>query len=165
MKYKTEIKWGIAFTLVALLWMVFEKAMGWHGPKIDQHPVMTNLFAPLAIALYVFALRDKRNKDLGGEMTWKQGFVSGLIVTAVITILSPISQLITHFVITPEYFPHAIRYAVESGKLTQEQAESYFNLSSYLYQSVIGALVMGVLTAAIVAYFLRRKKSAGSPEN
>ncbi len=36
-KYATEIKWGLIFTIVALLWMVFERLMGWHGENIAQH--------------------------------------------------------------------------------------------------------------------------------
>lgn len=44
-KYRTEIKWGIIFTGVMILWIIIERLMGWHGEHIDRHPVMTNLFA------------------------------------------------------------------------------------------------------------------------
>lgn len=158
-KYSLEIKWALIFTAVALLWMVFEKAMGWHGEKIEQHPIYTNLFAILAIGLFVFALREKR-KQLGGTMTWQQGFISGLIISVIIAILSPLSQWITHTFISPEYFPNVIRYAVENGKSTREEAEAYFNLRSYILQSAIGGLVMGVITAAIVSLFVKRKALA-----
>ena len=73
-KYTTEIKWGLIFTIVALLWMVFERLMGWHGGNIARHATLTNLFAIPAIIIYVLALLDKRNNDLGGIMTWGQGF-------------------------------------------------------------------------------------------
>ncbi|MCB0594772.1 MAG: DUF4199 domain-containing protein [Lewinellaceae bacterium] len=155
-KYTHEIKWGLIFTAAALLWIAFEKAMGWHGEKIAQHPTMTNLFAIVAIAVYVFALLEKRKK-LGGVMTWKEGFISGLLITLVVVLLSPLSQWLTHAVITPEYFNNAIAYAVENGKASQEQAESYFNLKSYMMQATIGGLVLGVVTSAIVALFVRKK--------
>lgn len=158
-KYAHEIKWGLIFTAAALLWMVFEKAMGWHGEKIEQHPVMTNLFAIVAIAVFVFALREKRKK-LGGVMSWKEGFISGLLISVVVAVLSPLSQWLTHAVISPEYFSNAIAYAVESGKSTQEEAGNFFNLRSYILQSAVGGLVMGALTSAIVALFVRRKAAA-----
>lgn len=159
-QYATELKWAVVFFVSGLLWMVFEKLMGWHGPNIDKHMTMTNIFAVVAIALYVFALRDKRNKDLNGTMSWKQGFVSGAIITAIIVVLSPLAQWITHSFISPEYFPNVIAHSVESGTLTQEAAEDYFNIGSYIVQSMIGGAVMGLLTSAIVAVFVRTKGDA-----
>ena len=155
--YKTEIKWGVIFTLVMLLWMVFERLMGWHGENIDQHATMSIIFAVVAIAIYVFALLDKRNNDLGGRMTWSQGFTSGFWITVVVVVLSPLAQYITHTVISPDFFNNMTNYAVESGNMTQEQAESYFNMRNYLMQSAVGALGLGVVTSAVVAIFTKKK--------
>jgi hypothetical protein len=155
--YKTEIKWGVIFTVVMLLWMVFERLMGWHGENIDQHATMSIIFAVVAIAIYVFALPDKRNNDLGGRMTWSQGFTSGFWITVVVVVLSPLAQYITHTVISPGFFNNMTNYAVESGNMTREQAESYFNMRNYLMQSAVGALGLGVVTSAVVAIFTKKK--------
>jgi NADH:ubiquinone oxidoreductase subunit 3 (subunit A) len=157
-KYRTEIKWGVLFTIISLLWIAFEKLMGWHGPRIDKHANYTNIFAIIAIAVYVFALLDKRANELDGKMTWRQGFISGTIIGIVVAILSPLAQLITHKIISPEYFPNAIEYAVSSGNSTQEQAEQFFNLPYYMMQSAFGAVILGVITGAIVAIFARSKE-------
>lgn len=69
MKFKTEIKWVIIFAVVALLWMVFEKLVGLHDEHIDKHLYPTNLFIIPAIIVYVLALKDKKNNDLGGQMS------------------------------------------------------------------------------------------------
>ncbi|MEE4330226.1 MAG: DUF4199 domain-containing protein [Wenzhouxiangella sp.] len=156
---KLEIKWGLIFTAVALLWLVFENSMGWHGERIDQHATYTNFFAILAIAVFIFALLDKR-RQLGGVMSWKQGFIAGAIISAVVAILSPLAQWLTHRVISPEYFPNAIAYAVANDKATQQEAEAYFNLGNYMLQGAIGGLVMGLVTAAIVAILLRKSSAA-----
>ena len=155
-KIKLELKWALIFTVVALLWMVLEKAMGWHGPKIDQHATLTNLFAIPAIALYVFALRDKK-ASLGGQMTWKQGFISGLVISLIIMVLTPLTQYITHAVITPEYFENAINYAVENEGKTRGEASAFFNLINYILYATISAPVFGAITSAIVALILRSK--------
>jgi len=155
--FKTEIKWGVIFTVSALLWMVLEKMLGWHDVHIDKHAINTNFFAIIAIGVFVFALLEKRNKDLGGKMTWVQGLVSGVIISVVIAILSPLSQYITHEFITPDYFQNAINYSVENNFMTEENAKTYFSFKSYLIQSAFGALGMGVITSAIVALFVRKK--------
>ncbi|GMN09604.1 hypothetical protein MTsPCn9_16470 [Croceitalea sp. MTPC9] len=156
-KFVTEIKWGIIFTIAALLWMVLEKALGWHDTHIEKHAIYTNFFAIIAIVIFVFAIREKRDKDLGGKMTWFQGVASGIIVSVVVAILSPLSQYLTHEFITPDYFKNAIAYAVESKGLSQKNAETFFSFKSYLIQSAFGALGMGTVTSAIVALFLKKK--------
>ncbi len=140
--------------------MLLEKLAGLHDEHIDKHPIFTNFISIPAIAIYVFALLDKRKNFYKGAMTYKQGFITGLIITVIVTLLSPLTQYITSTVITPEYFPNMISYSVETGKLTQEAAEEYFNLRNYLLEVIIGTPIMGILTTAIVAIFTR-KKSAG----
>lgn len=115
---RIEIKWGILFILVGLIWMVFEKAMGWHDIHIDKHATYTLFIAPIAISVYVFALLDKKRNFYGRKMTYMQGFISGLIITLVVVILSPLSQYITSTYITPDYFKNVIEYSVASGKWT-----------------------------------------------
>jgi len=156
-KYSTEIKWGIIFIIMGLLWMTMEKLLGWHDEHIDKHAFYTNIIMAPAIIIFYMALKDKRDHDYGGSMTWKQGFISGLIVSVVVTILTPLSQYIVQNIITPDYFANAIAYAVESGHSTQQDAEAYFNGTSYMWQAVVGALVMGAVTAALVALVVKKK--------
>lgn len=153
---RMEMKWAVIFTFAGLLWMGFEKVMGWHDENIENQATYTNLYALVAIAVYVLALYDKRNNFYGGIMTWKQGFKSGIILTFFVCILAPLSQYITSTFITPEYFDKAIDYAVSSGNSTTENAESYFNLKSYVVYATMGALIMGIITSAVVALFIRR---------
>tara|TARA_R100001369_G_scaffold25386_1_gene46303 strand:+ start:805 stop:1281 length:477 start_codon:yes stop_codon:yes gene_type:complete len=155
--YQIEIKWGVIFFAASLLWMYFEKLMGWHDVLIAKHAIYTNFFGLIAIAIYFFAIHDKRKNFFRGKMSWRQGFVSGVILSIVIALLSPIGQLITHYLISPEYFENAIESSVERNAMKQEDAEAYFNLSSYIVQSIAGALMMGVVTSAIVALVLRKK--------
>lgn len=154
---KIEIKWGVLFILVGLIWMAFERAMGWHDVHIDKHETYTLFMAPIAIAIYVFALLDKKRNFYGGKMSYRQGFIAGLMITLVVFLLSPLSQYITSTYITPDYFNNAIEYSVSSGKMERQAAEDYFNLKSYMMQSVVGAAIMGLITAAVVAFFVRTK--------
>ena len=156
-KYKTEIKWAIIFAIVMLMWMTLEKLTGLHSKHIDKHPMYTNFFSIPAIAVYVFALLSKRKTDYNGIMSYKQGVMAGIIITIFVTILSPLIQLITSTIITPDYFPNVIEYSVNQGLMTEEGAKNAFNLKSYTIQETIGAFVMGVITTIIVAFFTKKK--------
>jgi len=157
-KIRLEMKWALIFVVMSLLWMLLEKLFGLHSTHIDKHMYITNLFAIPAIIIYVLALIDKKKKDYNGIMTYKQGFISGLIITIIVALLSPLTQWITSTIITPEYFPNVIAHSVATGyHKSLEEAEAFFNLKNYIIQSVIGAIIMGMVTSAIVAIFVRTK--------
>ena len=127
-KIKIEFKWALIFSVIALLWMVLEKLSGLHDKYIDYHLYLTNLFAIPAVIAMVMALKDKKKNFYGGEMTYLQGLISGIILSLLIALFSPLTQWITSYVITPEYFPNVIKRSVELGFFkTTEEATAQFN--------------------------------------
>lgn len=155
---KIEIKWALIFSIMVLVWMVLEKFSGLHDKYIDYHLYLTNLFAIPAIMVMVLALQEKKKKFYNGRMTYVQGLISGIILSLFIALISPLTQWITSFVITPEYFPNVIKRSVELNYFTQAEAEAQFNYKNYAIQGAIGAFGMGVLTTAIAMIFIRSKK-------
>ena len=156
-KIQIELKWAVIFTIAILLWILLEKTMGWHEANLANHYWLTLLFVPFAILLYLLCMREKRRRVYDRKMTWRQGFLSGLTLTIFITLLSPLAQYITHNYITPEYFNNVIEYSVTNDLMTRKNANEYFNIDSYILQSAIGAFGLGIGTAAIVAFFVRKK--------
>jgi hypothetical protein len=154
---RLEIRWGIYFIVMQLSWMLLEKLLGYHDAKIDQHATVSMFVMIPSFLLYFLALRQKRLTDFGGKMTFKQGFIAGLIITATVTVLTPISQLITSLVITPDYFTNVIAYTVETGQMTQAAAEAEFNLSNYLMISTAFAPVAGIVTSLLMAALNMKK--------
>ncbi len=151
-----ELKWAFFFIIMMLLWMIMEKLVGLHDVYIDQHATYTNLVALPAILIYFFALRDKRESFYKGKMTYTQGLVSGLIITAVVTVITPASQFLISTFITPDYFANVSAYSIEQGLMTEKQAADYFNLKSYILQATMGAPIMGIITSLIVAGFTKK---------
>lgn len=161
-KFSLEIKWSMIFVVMMLAWMFLEKLFGLHDVNIDKHPIVTNFIAIPAVAIYVLAFMEKKNVFYSGNMNFKEGFKCGLIMTIIITILNPLVQIIVSNIITPDYFQNAIQYSMSAGYLTQAQAEEYFNLKNYIIQGTIGSFVMGIVTSAIVAFFVKSKNKAVS---
>jgi hypothetical protein len=157
---KIEIKWAFIFTAIVLLWMLLEKLVGLHDKYLDLHYYLTNLFAIPAIVMMVLALKDKKKNFYEGVMTYKQGLISGIILSSVIALLSPLSQWVISYIITPEYFPNVIKRSVESGHYaTTEEAEAFFNYKSYAIGSAFWALLMGVITTAVAMIFIQTKQT------
>lgn len=157
-KYKIEIKWALIFILMSLAWMVLEKVVGLHDVHLEKQMYLTNLFAIPAIWIYVLALKNKKNDYYSGKMTYVQGLVSGLIITVIVALFSPLTQWIISTIITPDYFDNVIDLSVKTGYYkTLEEAQAQFNLNNYMKQSAIGALVMGCVTSLIVAFFTKSK--------
>ncbi len=158
-KINIEIKWAIYFAIMTLAWMVLEKLSGLHGKYIDYHLYLTNLFAIPAIWFMVLALKDKKNNYFTGNMSYKQGLISGIIISAIIALLSPLTQWIISYVITPAYFPNVIKRSVELGYFkTIAEAEANFNYKNYAINSTIFAFVFGIVTTAIAMIFIRTKR-------
>jgi hypothetical protein len=154
---KIEIKWAFIFTATTLLWMLLEKAVGLHDVYIDKHAIYTNLFAIPAILVYVLALRDKSINTYHGKIPYIKALKSGIWLTLFTTILAPISQYITSTLITPDFFVYAIEHAIENGQMDAESAEEYFSTANYVRISLIGTPIMGLLTSAVVAAFIKTK--------
>lgn len=155
--FQIEFRWSLIFSIALLLWMYLEKSVGLHDEHIGKQSIYTNLFAIVAIIVYVFALRNKKKSFFKGSMNWKQGFISGIVLSVFVAIVSPLAQYIISTYISPDYFQNIIDFAVDNGKMTRENAEGYFNLKSYMLQSAFGALAMGVVTSAVVAFFVKSK--------
>ncbi len=152
-----EFKWAIIITITLLSWILLEKTLGWHQEHIADHWWFTLLFSPFAIFMYVLEMREKRRRVYNGTITWLQGFVSGVILSVFVALLSPVAQYITHNFITPEYFNNVIEYSVTNDVITREQTNDYFNINGYMWQAAIGAFCFGTITAAVVAIFVRKK--------
>jgi hypothetical protein len=154
---KLELKWAILFVLMQLIWMLLEKSAGLYTLRIHKHATYSNFIAIPAIAVYVFALLDKRSNFYGGAMTYLQGFISGLMITVFVTLLTPVTQYLVAVGIAPEFFPNMIEYSVNNGRMTQDAAEKYFNLKSFIIQGMMFTPLMGIVTTLIVAIFVKRK--------
>jgi hypothetical protein len=156
---RIEIKWAILFSIMGLVWMLLEKLSGLHSTYIDYHIYLTNLFAIPAIWVMVLALKDKKKSSYNGQMSYGQGILSGLILSVFIACISPLTQWITTYIITPEYFPNVIKRSVELGYYkTTEEAQANFNYANYAQQGAIAAFVMGLVTTAIAIRFRRTRK-------
>lgn len=153
---RTEVKWALIWGASLLIWMALERAFGLHDQHIEYHYKVTSIFLVVVVVIYVMELLEKRRVAYGGRMTYKQGLTSALIFTLIITILSPVLQVVISEVITPDYFYNIRNYVTEEGMMTEEEARKQYSLGNYLIQSTVGTLVSGAVLSLILPAFLKK---------
>jgi len=155
--FSIEIKWALRFTLLTLAWAIGEKAIGLHDKNIADYWMYSLLFAFPAILFFFLAIREKKKHIYNNEMTWRQGFVTGLTLSAFITLLNPFAQFVIYKSITPHFFENMIEYKIKHS-VPLKTAREFFNLKSYIIQGIFSTLSCGITTGAIVSLFLKNKK-------
>lgn len=157
MKMPLELRYALLISFSMLLWLALEALLGLHDKYIAYHPYISMLAVFIPIVFSSMAVKEKR-ENMGGNITFKQAFITGLIITVLTALLAVPSQFIFHYWINPDFFDNMISYTVQHGKSSPAQAAMYFNLTSYIAQSVFGTLLFGSVVALIVALLMRTKK-------
>jgi len=152
-QYYHEIKFALIFSGLNILWMLGEKLAGLHDVHIADHAFYTNYFAIPSILLYAVAMYQKQTL-LGGEMNFKQGFMSGIGITMIVTALTPVVQFFIYTIITPEYFINVRAFAIHEG-MKPEVVDTHFTLNSYILLSVFTGFVYGVFTTIFTTIMVR----------
>jgi len=80
-----------------------------------------------------------------------------VVLTGVITILTPLIQYFAVTVISPEYLQNMIALSEKQG-MTPENAEMMHSLKMYIFMQVFNALAMGIVTGAVVALITKKKE-------
>ncbi|MFN3755512.1 MAG: DUF4199 domain-containing protein [Flavobacterium sp.] len=155
--FAIEIKWAVLLSMATIAFSYLAKYLGYYDAKIAYYQVFSLLIAPLWLVIYFLAIREKKIEFFNSKMDWKRGFVSGIIIAAIAAFLAPFGEWYTYEVIAPNYFSDAANLVTDSGKMTQEQAKTYFSLNSFIMQSIFSTLSGGVVIAAIVAFILKTK--------
>ncbi|SIO37671.1 DUF4199 domain-containing protein [Chitinophaga niabensis] len=156
--YQTELKWAGIFFLMYLVWMLMEHLCGLHGRHIQYQQLVSTFILLPSLLIYLLALREKKRKVFQGKITFMQAFKSGMLLTLFIVILSPVNQLLTQGLISPEYFENMQEYAVSTQQMSAQEAASRLNIGAFIVQSIIGGLVTGAVFSALVSLLIRSRK-------
>jgi hypothetical protein len=157
-KRSIEIKWAMIFTIMTLLWMLGEKLAGLYSYNIALHETITNFILIPSVIIYLMALKEKKKKDFNGQMSYPQILISGIILSLMISLLSPLVLYSTFTFISPEYFGHAIEYAVATKQASLAEAQDYFSLETYLYRGIFCGPIIGFILTALIGLFLKTKR-------
>lgn len=154
---KYEFRWAFIILMFSLLWTAFEFEMGWHGSNFEHHRIYTFLFIiPFSLCFWFFLL-DKRGNRFKKRFRFKHAFNSGMALSILVALFTIPAQLLIHYFVTPKYFNEAQNYMVESGEMSQDQAQEFFTLSNFVILFPILYLLLGTFLSILFANILQQK--------
>lgn len=158
--FSIEIKWALRFTLLVLAWAIGEKAIGLHDEYIENYGMYSLLFAFPAFMFYYLAIIEKKKYFYNNSITFRQGFISTIVLSAMIALVNPAAQYVIYKSVTPHFFDNMIAYKISSKNypMTMENAKLLFNLNIYMLESTFTGLSKGLIAGAIISMMIRNKK-------
>lgn len=150
-QYRVEVKWALIIIAMTWVWAAIERLCGLHDEHIAKVRFYTNFFIIPLILLYLVALVNKRRVDYNGRITFRQGFRTGLVITLLLTVLSPVTQYVITTIVSPHFFPNAIALVVSQGILQEDAARDFFSLGNYIRHTMLTTPLIGMLVTLFVA--------------
>lgn len=144
--------------VISLMWSYLERSAGLHDAQIEDHALYSNLFGIFALAVYAMCIFEKKRNYYHDRMDWTRGFLSGLTLTVMIALLSPLIQYIVLEKISPEFLLNMKSYYVSRNEAGKALADAMFSFRGLLLQAIFNIMSMGVVASAIIAWFARSKE-------
>lgn len=173
---KGEIRAGVIISFVVFLWLLLEYYLGFHTRYIDYYPFFTWLYIIVPVIGIYVTVRWKRNRVLNGLISFSEALTSGLVVTAVTTILVPIFTLLYVTIINPYFFDTMIAHRrimieelnISAGDKTimlNRTLQSY-TIPYYLLRTFIVSAAVGLIPSIIIAATIKKdaREEQATPE-
>src|SRR5690606_4189748 len=161
-KIGIELKWAGIITAFTCLWAALEHTLGYHKDFSNILIILITAFIYYVILTFLWAIAfvDKK-KSLGKGTIWefKNAFKFGLILTGLLTILSPIAQYIIYGNISPDYFNNIIEYQFAKGKQTHESLEAIYTMEVAIRTGVMDTLSYSIVFSALYAWVFKTKSN------
>ena len=169
-----ELRYGLIAGFLTLIWMTAATLLGWDRSEMGKYaPILSMIILIAAIYLSILF---KRDKDLGGVISFKDAFITGLSASFVIGLMVGSYLLVYTQYIHPDFVNQMVKetedyYKTQPGA-TKSQIDNAVNGIRAMYSPFgqftygIGTTMLtGVLITLICAAIMRReKKTVGSTQ-
>jgi hypothetical protein len=167
---KVVLKYGLlAGIIIAILMVVTFSLFNNETGDFSMSYVVGYATMIVSLSMIFFAIKSYRDNYLGGTITFSRGFLVGVYVSLIASILYVISWKIYSSIAMPDfwdkYAKHSLDALTKSGASASEIAAKTKELESYKNMNPVEEWLMtfaeifpvGLLISAISALILRRK--------
>lgn len=100
---KTEIKYALLSAVTLIVWVTAEHLLGFTTTKMEIGEYTEPMIAIAILIFLFFGIREKRNKELNGQLTFMQGLKTAFFISSFYAILQATWFAIYSHLINPEY--------------------------------------------------------------
>lgn len=169
--WPTVLRYSVIGSLIFIVYSLLGNVTGFTRPTGGMGMLALNFLISLGlyIGIIVAAVRHYRDQEAGGFVAFGKAFQVGLGVIVIIGIITALFTLLYITVIDPGYLASMsddMREMFERMGMNEEQIEAGMermeNMTplSMMRQSIIGTLIFGGISSAIVAAIMKRTRDA-----
>jgi hypothetical protein len=167
MQISSEVRNVILIAFGGFLWLLLENLLGLHGKYLGLQPFFFWLIILIPLTGIYFNLKHKRDKQQQGSITFIESLRSSSIVTAAVSLTSPLFVWLYIGVVNPTFlllkqekeikFIRDSQLDANTQMLREYEIKNRFEALSYLASAFVFALVV-CLSLSIVLSILIRKR-------
>ena len=166
---KTEIKYAILSAITLVIWVTAEHLLGFNTTKMELGQYTRPIIAIAPFIFLFFGIREKKNKELDGQLTFMQGFKTAFFISLFYALLQGMWFAIYSGLINPDYAALSLQFKekqlITEGKTPQQISDElamtkmiFGNALSQFTFFIISTTIIDSISGAIMTLFLRTKK-------
>lgn len=166
---RTVLIFGLILGTILCLNMVYMVHLCYTNPDFKSNDIAGYTVMVVIFSMIFFGVRNYRNKQLNGPITFGKAFKTGALIAFVGSTMYVVVWLFYYYLFVPDfldkYIPHVLKEAAQNGAdlaaKTQEMEsfrEMYKNPLFVIIITYLEVLPIGLIVALVSALILKRKK-------
>lgn len=170
MKRKVLI-FGLILGIILCVNLVYMVYLCYHNPNFESNDIIGYAALVVIFSLTFFGIRNYRNHDLNGEISFGNAFKTGALIVLIASTMYVVVWLFYYYLFVPDfidkYILHVLREATRKGASATELAaktkemdgfkEMYKNPAFVILITFAEVLPIGLVVALVSALVLKRK--------
>lgn len=163
----TALRYGLIGGLVMVVYSLISNMLGFSIPTGIGSWLLTMLILfSLTFGICILAIRQHRNKELNGYISFKRAFVTGLVVLVIMMIISTLFSVLYMTVIDPDFAKDATgkmeefmsKFGMPEDQMQEQLDKAMEGFTPMgMIKNMLGILVFDALIMLIIAAILKKK--------
>lgn len=147
------IRYGFLFALAIFLWAVAETVLGLHDRYIRYHEYLSYFFAVPAVGIMYRGICAGEEGPMRG-MRFRNALLKGLRITAVVTLLCPLTWLAFCKLVNSSFLDNMAQYAIKVKEMPPLLAAERYVLPNFLLISALSTALIATVISLVIAIIM-----------
>lgn len=167
MQTTLEIRNGILLAFLGFLWLLMEKAVGLHSTYLSLREFVFWLIIFIPLTGFYYTLKYKRDKHLGGSISFMQCLRSTIVLVAISSVATLFFVWLYVALVNPNYLAIRMNHELNIIKAAQLNLDSElikvteikagFETMSYLLRYFVSTIIICSVVGLAICFLIRKK--------